>query len=447
MKTKALARICLTTLCLFLATTACFAEQVRLEVALATPAVLADQKQTAYLRVAMTGLPLPDEKARPEVNLALVLDRSGSMQGQKIERAKEAAIMALDRLGPNDIVSVVAYGSYVDVLIPATRLADRESIYASIRGLTANESTALFAGVSKGAQEVRKFFSKDRINRIILLSDGLANVGPSSPGALADLGLSLGREGISVTTLGLGLDYNEDLMTALAQKSDGNHRFIENSEDLRLAFATELGDVVSVVAQDVSLKVNCMESIRPVRTIGRSGDIAGQTVTTSLNQIYADQMKYLIVELEVPPRPEGIVMPVATVELAYADMHTNNMTRISGEAKVAYTASADRVKQETNNDVMVSVVQQIGAENNRLAMRLRDEGKLEEGKRVLEENVAYLNSNAIVLNSPALIRDGKDNGSLVVQWQGSPRESQGLRKNMRDYQHRTMNQQAGPTQK
>jgi len=278
-----------------------WARQIKLDVAMGTPVVLAGEKQTAYVRVAMTGFELDDPADRTPVNVAIVLDKSGSMQGEKIARARDAAIMAIDRLRPDDIVSVVAYDSTVHVLVPATKVSNRNAIYLAIRRLEAGGSTALFAGVSKGAREVRKFLDRNRVNRIILLSDGLANVGPSSPGDLAELGSSFIREGISVTTIGLGLGYNEDLMTELARSSDGNHMFAENAVDLAWAFDSEFGDVLSVVAQDVGLTIRCPAGIRPVRVLGRDAEIVGQTVTATLNQLYSNQMKYVLLEVELPP--------------------------------------------------------------------------------------------------------------------------------------------------
>jgi len=421
--------------------TATYAEQVKLEAALGTPVVLAGQRQTAYLRVAMTGLPMEGGVKRTPANVALVLDRSGSMQGEKIERLKEAAIMALERLNGDDIVSVVAYDTTVEVLVPATRLSDREVIYNAIQRLEAGNSTALFGGVSKGAQEVRKFLDQNRVNRIVLLSDGLANVGPSSPGALAELGTSLAREGIAVSTLGLGLDYNEDLMTALAQKSDGNFRFIENTNDLRIAFDREFGDVVSVVAQDVNLQITCADGVRPVRVIGRTADLAGQIVTTGLNQIYGQQMKYLILELELPAGWAGNELAVANVELHYANMATKAVDTLRQSVNVSFSDSPAVVESRTNAEVMASVIQQIGVERNRLAMQLRDEGKIAEGKKVLDENTDWLFDNAARYNSNELLQDAKKNGSITIYWEDKPEDWNGVRKSMKSYQHATENQQ------
>ena len=113
------------------------------------------------------------------------------------------------------------------------------------------------------------------MNRVILLSDGQANVGPKSATELGELGMSLGKEGISVTTIGLGAGYNEDLMANLAGYSDGNHAFVENAEDLVRIFNYEFGDVLSVVAQDLVIRIQLMDGVRPMRLLGRDGEILG----------------------------------------------------------------------------------------------------------------------------------------------------------------------------
>jgi Ca-activated chloride channel family protein len=224
-------------------------------------------------------------------------------------------MMAVDRLNADDIVSVVAYNDTVSVLVPATKVSDKSAIRAGIERLDAFGSTALFAGVSKGADEVRKFLSRDRVNRVILVSDGQANVGPSSTSALAELGESLAKERICVTTIGLGLDYNEDLMTQLARKSDGNSGFANSSDDLVRLMKSEFGDVLAVVAQELSVRIDCAEGIRPVRVLGREADITGSTVRVLINQINAGQEKYVLLEVEVPATRASQTREVAAVRL------------------------------------------------------------------------------------------------------------------------------------
>ncbi len=348
-------RLAVACLAALAASAVAMADTARLDAALATPVLMEGARQNAYLRVAVTGQPLPGEAERAPVNLAIVIDRSGSMQGQKIAAARDAAKRAIDRLRGDDIISVVAYESTVEVLVPATRATDTTAIYQAIDGISAGGSTALFAGVSKGAGEVRKFLSKDRVNRIILLSDGLANVGPSSPGELGDLGTALGKEGITVSTMGLGLGYNEDLMTRLALASDGNHMFVENAVDLERAYALEFGDALSVVAQDVEMRLSCKPGVRPVRVLGREATIDGQIVRTSLNQLGSGQTRYVIVELDVPAYKADDTAAVADVEITYRDMNSGNRIEQTKVVLARYTNSAEVVEQKTDPEIMANV--------------------------------------------------------------------------------------------
>ena len=229
---------------------------VRLEAGLAQPVMLAGQKNKAHLRVSLFGEKAQATGPRPDANVCIAIDRSGSMHaGNKMAAARDGAKSALAKLRDSDYVSVVAYDSVVEVVVPARNASDRAAIEAGIAGVGPRGGTALFAGVVKCAGEVRKFASKNRVNRIILLSDGQANEGPSSPAQLGALGASLAAEGISVATVGLGTDYNEDLMVELALRSDGSHAFVQHAADLARFLDQELGAVAAVVARDVEVKV------------------------------------------------------------------------------------------------------------------------------------------------------------------------------------------------
>jgi Ca-activated chloride channel family protein len=391
-----------------LAVPAAQADSVELDAAPATPMILAGAKQTAYVRVALTGLATPEARRAP-VNVAIVLDQSGSMQGRKIEEAKRAALLALEWLHDDDIVSVVTYQSTVNVLVPATKLRDGESVRRAISNIRAGGSTALFAGVSKGAREIRKFVDDERVNLVILLSDGLANVGPSSPGALADLGASLAREGIAVTTIGLGLGYNEDLMTRLAYRSDGNHFFVENARDLTTAYATEFGDLMSVVARDVKIFIRCPAGVRPVRVLGREAEIVGRNVHASMNQLYRDQTRYLILEVDVPAGRPGQVQRLADVEVTLTDLGEPGQVLMSDRLSVTFTDSPATVERTTNSAVMASVAGQLGAERAEIAMALRDAGKIEEARAAYEKNFQILAEQAEQFDDDALRRDAFSN--------------------------------------
>lgn len=383
-------------------TGAASAQEVLFETSVSTPFMLAGQSNTTYLKISLTGFDIGDRRERPPVNVSIVLDRSGSMEGEKIERAREAAKMAVDLLGPQDIVSIITYSDTVSILVPATRVSDRRYIRRRIDTIYADGSTALFAGVSKGADELAKFFDTNKVNRVILLSDGLANVGPDSPGALGDLGASLRKSGISVTTIGLGTGYNEDLMVRLAEKSDGNHAFVENFRDLSRIFEYEFGDILSVVAQDIEIEVKCGPGVRPIRVLGREAEIIGSSVVTSINQVYGGREKYVLLEVAVDPRNAGEEISMAEISMSYNNMMTQKRDAFRRSVEAGFTANRGTVEDNMDKPTMVSAVTQIAAERSAEAMALRDEGLVEDAKAAVQANSMFLQQNAAELDSDEL---------------------------------------------
>ena len=373
-----------------------------LQADLSHPLLPAGEKHTSYLKVSVTGGQAPEEDNRAPINLSIVLDRSGSMSGQKIANAREAAKLAVSRLQSNDTVSIVTYGANVNVLVPSTKLADKQAVYDTIDDITSGGGTALFAGVSKGAQELRKFKKNEVINRVILLSDGQANVGPQTPKELGDLGASLAREGISITTIGLGNGYNEDLMNQLALRSDGNHSFVETPGELAQVFNQELGELLSVVAQQIDLKVELAEGIRPIRSLGRDADISGQTVSLSLNQLYAEQEKFLLLEVETLNLKADSDKLIAEASLTFLSTNSEEAITMATRSVARVTAEGVQVEQSLNKEVMIAAVDFIANDRNRAAILLCDEGKVEEAKEALLYNSDYLNSNAFLLDSKKL---------------------------------------------
>lgn len=388
------------------------AKGVKLHVALAHPYLpAAPDRRTTYLEVGLTGQ-APEEKVkRPPVNIAMVLDKSGSMAGEKIARAKEAAIGAIERLAPDDIVSIVAYDHVVSVLVPATRASDRARLVGAIRMLEAGGQTALFAGVSKGAEELRKFHDRRRVNRLLLLSDGQANVGPSSTAELASLGAALGKEGIGVTTIGLGLDYNEDLMTELALRSEGNHFFARTAEDLLRGFALEFGIGLEVQAQQVTVHIACAEGVRPRALLGVAGDILGQVATVRLNQLYAGKEASLLLELEVPGGKTGSQRELAQVEVSYTDLRSNQAERLSQRVVAQFTDQPRQVEEHTDPGVMEGVALQLANRQYKEALTLRDQGQVAQARRLLLDNAAKLEVQGKKYGSTKLQQFGDTNKS------------------------------------
>jgi Ca-activated chloride channel family protein len=246
-------------------------------------------------------------------------------------------------------------------------------------------------------RELRPFLDPYKINRVILLSDGLANVGPSTPHELEGLGREAARQGISVTTIGLGLGYNEDLMTRLALASDGNHAFVEHPDDLVRIFNEEFGDVLAAVGGDVEIIIECPEGFSPTRVIGREAAIEGGKIRLKMNQVYGRQEKYIVAELKIDSARAKGSAEAARISVSYTDLASKQRAAVEDIAQIHFSPTEAEVKASLDNDVVAAVATQIATENNERAVTLRDSGKTEEAKRVLQENAAYLKEKADAL--------------------------------------------------
>ena len=382
--------------------------------------------QRAIVKVTLDAPPPPQTRERPAVNLAIVLDRSGSMSGEKLNKAKDAAIEALRRLSPQDIFSLVVYDHNVRTIVPAQSAGNVEWIEGRISNIRSGGNTALFGGVSQGAAEVRKNIRSEYVHRVILLSDGLANVGPSTPDDLGRLGTALIKENISVTTVGVGTDYNEDLMTQLAQNSDGNSYFVESSYDLPRIFASELGDVLSVVAKRVQLQIECPDGVRPLSIIGRQGRIRGRSVELYLNQLYGSQEKYALVEVEIAGGSSGEQKDIAFAKLTYENPFTRKNESSTGQVNARFSKDREEVKQSTNIGVYREYQLNLDAMAKDKAISLADEGRKNEAVYELKESARRLRQAGADYDDARLLEKADD-----AEKQAAVLEKEGMSKKQR----------------
>jgi Ca-activated chloride channel family protein len=321
-----------------------------------------------------------DDARRAPMNLAIVLDRSGSMEGAKLEKARQAAAMAVDKLSDDDIFSLVTYDDQTDLLIPPDRVGGRdhrEELKARIHRIQAGGSTALHAGVTLGAKQVRRLFEKERVNRVILLSDGIANVGPSSTSALSSLGRELRTDGIAVSTIGLGDDYNEDLMTALAEASNANYYYVKDAEKLPGIFSQELGAARSLLARSVVIRIETPEGVRLKEIIGRPEIECHDRV-----ELFGSEKRRFLVRCVADEKTKDAI-EAAAVELNYATLSGGAAPAQRLAAKVSFTDD----QKKADSSIKDEVARENSIVQNRLAkeraVKLADEGKTKDAVAVL----------------------------------------------------------------
>jgi Ca-activated chloride channel homolog len=222
------------------------------------PAVAADGATTLDLLIQISAPPLPPElstRPRPPLNLALVIDRSGSMAGSKLSYARKAARFLAGELTPRDRLAIVTFDDEVNVLVPSQPVLDPLTFISAINTIDAGGCTALFDGWLAGSTQVAQQLDPTALNRVLLLSDGQANQGLTDAGAIAAKVEGLTQRGISTSAFGLGSGFDEDLMGAIAAAGDGTLAQIESPKQLTDLYASELQGLASTIGRKVSLGI------------------------------------------------------------------------------------------------------------------------------------------------------------------------------------------------
>lgn len=261
-------------------------------------------------------------KARPPVNLSLVIDRSGSMKGSRLRNAISAALTAVDRLGDGDVVSVVAFDNKSEVLVPPTTLdpASRFRIRSGIQGITLGGDTCISCGIEEGLAQLER--TPDRVHRMIVLSDGEATAGVRDLPGFRSIAQRAAARGASITTIGVDVDYNERVLSAIALDSNGRHHFVANDGDLAAAFEAEARSLTEVVASNAEATLELPAGVELVRVVDRSFRRSGNRLSFSLGSLTAGETQTILVQLRVPTQTVGS-LAVANIDVTFRD-HTKD---------------------------------------------------------------------------------------------------------------------------
>lgn len=391
-----------------------------------------------YLQIgiqAMKGEPL----RRPALNIALAIDRSGSMGDEhKLEYAKSAAIRLVNSLTPGDTFSLVAFDDRADVLVPARHVVDKASVRRLISALQPGGGTNIYEGLKLAYGQADKNITAEGVNRVILLSDGQVTVGVRDPQKFHHLTASEVDRDVETSAVGVGVEFNEDLMLGLARDGKGNYHFLKDGADTQQVFARELDELSHVVARDVKLRIQLAPGVGLVRVLGAPTLDAQQTASVKQDErkmdarlseelgiapdrqnvpeepgikmlipaFYRGDSHVVMLEIKVPPqRASEPVCKIADVSIKYKDLATLTNRAASIGVAVAYTLTKEEMIYSVNRSVKKNLLGFQTGEALTQAAQLMAQGRVADAVQKVDERKAILDVAARQWQDSDLARD------------------------------------------
>lgn len=350
--------------------------------------------------------PQPSAGPRPPrrpFNLSLVIDRSGSMAGRSLQQALRAAETLVEQLGPDDVLSLVVYDDTVETILPPGNVSNKQAIREMIRRVRAGGTTNLSGGWLRGCEHVLSRRGADMIHRVLLLTDGQANVGVVDPKVLIATARQKADDGVVTTTLGFGANFNEDLLIGMAQAAGGNFYFIQTPDDVEEVFRIEVESLASVVAQNLALTISPMpDSGVQIRSLYSNyrAETQQDAMTLSMGDIYENEDKLLALELTIPAQKDtspGI--PLLSISSRYEAVADGVIQSFSSTAPLMVSVPAVTAEEAIAAAPATDVVLQISririAKAKDTAIELADSGDVTKAAQTLRQISADLRQQGL----------------------------------------------------
>ncbi len=380
------------------------ASRLEVEVDPSQRVIAADKDAELFVRVRLTGLKLETEK-RPPINLVLVADTSGSMVGQPIEREKEACAKLVDALGEKDTLAIVTFGTKPRVLVRATKLDAKARAEAkrSIAAIAAEGTTDLAGGLAAGLGELEHFWAADRINRVVLLGDGVPNDASTIESVVARA-KSLNAP---ITSLGLGAEFDETLMAKIAQDTGAAFHFIDDASRVSTVFEQEITQMKRLAARGTHVELSAGPGVEIVEVLGVPSSL-GKVAQFTLGDLGEGQVRDLVVRLKVAARKDGSNVELLDASASY--VHASANVALSDNAFRAITASANAgtVTEGRNPEVEHLAVRLQVADGIVRSIALARGGEVNEARAVLDRTIKLASSGAKTFDDAELEKKSKE---------------------------------------
>ena len=302
------------------------------------PSKFGEGKRLQLLRIGLRGHVIPDDQ-RKDAILTFVIDVSGSMSHEnRLELVKKALTLLVDQLRPTDKVGIVVYGSHGRLVLPHTGIEKRSEILAAINSLKPDGSTNAEEGLRIGYDLAGRHFSVNHINRVILCSDGVANVGHTGPDAILREIRTYVDKGITLSTVGFGMgNYNDVLMERLANTGNGSYAYVDTLSEAKRIFVKNLTGTLQVIAKDAKIQVDFNPGVvSRFRLIGyenrRLDHDQFRDDTVDAGEVGSGHQVTALYEVKLHPDAAG---KMATVSIRYADADSDKVSEVSEDFVVS----------------------------------------------------------------------------------------------------------------
>ena len=305
-----------------------------------SPLPVTEAPQVAYLLLEATPVVAP--AVAVPLNFCLVLDRSGSMQGAKLAGLKTATRGLIETLTPDDMVSIVIFDDTVQTLVPATPATNKAALLNAVEAISELGGTAMSLGMQAGQAELLKHMGSDRLSHMLLLTDGQTW---GDEELCRTTARDLGAQGVRITALGLGAEWNEQLLDDLAEVTSGTSDYIADPEQISRFFQRALRAAQGTVATETRLLLRLARDVTPravyrvTPTIANLGyqPIGASEVAMKLGDLVADQTGSLVVDLMLPPRVAG-TFRIAQAELHYTPVGSSKPELVKQDLLLTFSA-------------------------------------------------------------------------------------------------------------
>jgi len=384
-------------------------EQGRLivDAGLDRPSILKNTGSERFLTISVRA-PIGEGAAvRMPVNLAVVLDASGSMRDRgKLDYAKRAAKQIVNAMGPTDEFSLIAFNDTARVIVPAGPITDIERVYRQIDRISDGGGTALYAGMESGERQVLGSLDPGEVGKLVVLSDGKANVGRETPDALSRFAARAASKGLSVSTLGLGIDFREDVMANLADVGGGHYQFVDDPSELATAFTQELERTGSVVARNTAITVDLPTGVEPIEVIGWQATRTATGWQVYMGDIAEGAERKIVARVRVTGNHTG-ELEVASVRAEYTDLVDQVQGMSSDVATAEITVDPNRVRANIDAAKAAAANRAWGNRYLEMSTQAYAEGDLDRAKQMLDEGGRVLQQGAASTGDASLEQEAQ----------------------------------------